>query len=109
MEFDRRHSSVHGTRAAGPVARPANQMTGRDKSCLVCKKEGHFVAQCPSLKPEDRRKTFRELRAEGKLADGHREMQHPHRAVVGGIALRSEEHTSELQSLLRISFDVFCL
>src|SRR3546814_8132865 len=26
-----------------------------------------------------------------------------------GDALRSEEHTSELQSLMRISYDVFCL
>src|SRR3546814_5516484 len=27
----------------------------------------------------------------------------------GGVALRSEEHTSELQSLMRISYAVFCL
>src|SRR3546814_5756229 len=27
----------------------------------------------------------------------------------GGIAIRSEEHTSELQSLMRISYAVFCL
>src|SRR3546814_9587483 len=27
----------------------------------------------------------------------------------GGAALRSEEHTSELQSLMRISYAVFCL
>src|SRR3546814_4346828 len=29
--------------------------------------------------------------------------------VVGGTFLRSEEHTSELQSLMRISYAVFCL
>src|SRR3546814_3806389 len=28
---------------------------------------------------------------------------------LGGDALRSEEHTSELQSLMRISYAVFCL
>src|SRR3546814_6572379 len=28
---------------------------------------------------------------------------------VGNIELRSEEHTSELQSLMRISYAVFCL
>src|SRR3546814_1131926 len=28
---------------------------------------------------------------------------------VCGVALRSEEHTSELQSLMRISYSVFCL
>src|SRR3546814_1950882 len=31
----------------------------------------------------------------------------PH--VVGDVAERSEEHTSELQSLMRISYAVFCL
>src|SRR3546814_5412518 len=30
-------------------------------------------------------------------------------AVFGGHPLRSEEHTSELQSLMRISYAVFCL
>src|SRR3546814_9138031 len=29
--------------------------------------------------------------------------------VRGGLAFRSEEHTSELQSLMRISYAVFCL
>src|SRR3546814_12440730 len=28
---------------------------------------------------------------------------------LGGVFLRSEEHTSELQSLMRISYAVFCL
>src|SRR3546814_4813031 len=31
------------------------------------------------------------------------------RATVGLILYRSEEHTSELQSLMRISYAVFCL
>src|SRR3546814_4081524 len=46
---------------------------------------------------------------------GHRLADHD-AAVLGGvvivdmqIALRSEEHTSELQSLMRISYAVFCL
>src|SRR3546814_6217724 len=30
-------------------------------------------------------------------------------AIFTGLALRSEEHTSELQSLMRISYAVFCL
>src|SRR3546814_3894103 len=30
-------------------------------------------------------------------------------AVYGGTSPRSEEHTSELQSLMRISYAVFCL
>src|SRR3546814_8235382 len=44
-----------------------------------------------------------------------REVQHLHqhlgrlRAGEGVAAVRSEEHTSELQSLMRISYAVFCL
>src|SRR3546814_9156039 len=32
-----------------------------------------------------------------------------HVPFIGGNAVRSEEHTSELQSLMRISYAVFCL
>src|SRR3546814_5769042 len=32
-----------------------------------------------------------------------------HRLAITGGSLRSEEHTSELQSLMRISYAVFCL
>src|SRR3546814_1488572 len=32
-----------------------------------------------------------------------------HRAVRSPVGIRSEEHTSELQSLMRISYAVFCL
>src|SRR3546814_4647484 len=34
---------------------------------------------------------------------------HPNDAQIAHIAYRSEEHTSELQSLMRISYAVFCL
>src|SRR3546814_8176670 len=46
----------------------------------------------------------------GNVARGH---QRKHGRVIGGLAgarlLRSEEHTSELQSLMRSSYAVFCL
>src|SRR3546814_4257947 len=32
-----------------------------------------------------------------------------HDVIAGGLFVRSEEHTSELQSLMRISYAVFCL
>src|SRR3546814_3614703 len=41
---------------------------------------------------------------------GHQ--SYPHKILTGrrgGMAHRSEEHTSELQSLMRISYAVFCL
>src|SRR3546814_10022249 len=42
-----------------------------------------------------------EVQAEPAIGLGHRRAEHPD--------LRSEEHTSELQSLMRISYAVFCL
>src|SRR3546814_1698439 len=42
-----------------------------------------------------------------RLAGHHRQHRHPGRRIVA--ATRSEEHTSELQSLMRISYAAFCL
>src|SRR3546814_3322676 len=44
---------------------------------------------------------FRQLGAGLRLAD--------HELVIGKLGVRSEEHTSELQSLMRSSYAVFCL
>src|SRR3546814_7871021 len=41
-----------------------------------------------------------------QAADDHRRL-HPHELL--DLPVRSEEHTSELQSLMRISYAVFCL
>src|SRR3546814_9274812 len=43
-------------------------------------------------------------RAAAAARPRHRQRLHP-----VGVAARSEEHTSELQSLMRISYAVFCL
>src|SRR3546814_3730211 len=47
----------------------------------------------------------------GEVAALAAELEHRHGVLVlaGGTVLRSEEHTSELQSLMRISYAVFCL
>src|SRR3546814_8924846 len=39
----------------------------------------------------------------------NRDEEHPYLAIEGMVGARSEEHTSELQSLMRISYAVFCL
>src|SRR3546814_1581245 len=54
-----------------------------------------------SSNPVLRDKTFSGQHAEGEVMtmDG----------MVGKTGIRSEEHTSELQSLMRISYAVFCL
>src|SRR3546814_5426962 len=55
-------------------------------------------------------------RVEGELADRGitaetlpDDMEARHRLIDEALADRSEEHTSELQSLMRISYAVFCL
>src|SRR3546814_2047070 len=54
--------------------------------------------------------------AESQLRDshsvhrrGHRPPHGPRHTIPGDRRRRSEEHTSELQSLMRISYAVFCL
>src|SRR3546814_9616117 len=60
----------------------------------------------PLLPP--RRRQLRALRPRGDAAVPlHQALAAPHRARPG--KQRSEEHTSELQSLMRISYAVFCL
>src|SRR3546814_9008446 len=46
---------------------------------------------------------------EGVIADVQMAPVSPLEIVVGFVLSRSEEHTSELQSLMRISYAVFCL
>src|SRR3546814_5300193 len=54
----------------------------------------------------------RKLIARGMLSDPEEtsiQLYIPEEALVNGEIRRSEEHTSELQSLMRISYAVFCL
>src|SRR3546814_4168601 len=45
----------------------------------------------------------------GILVEGRASIVEAYRTGRGAFRLRSEEHTSELQSLMRISYAVFCL
>src|SRR3546814_4933780 len=47
------------------------------------------------------------IREGGRTARRHPRIES--RAIAGSMQERSEEHTSELQSLMRISYAVFCL
>src|SRR3546814_9028464 len=63
------------------------------------------------LAGENRRPDFLRLNPTGKLpvlVDGDLVLTES-AAIVMYLAERSEEHTSELQSLMRISYAVFCL
>src|SRR3546814_3166086 len=59
--------------------------------------------------PECRRRSPSACRRGGRAADGRLARSSPSRWRRGSRTGRSEEHTSELQSLMRISYAVFCL
>src|SRR3546814_1255351 len=61
-----------------------------------------------SLDPLMGKRGYPILFASGETANGEPliDRQHPHDFL---MEMRSEEHTSELQSLMRISYAVFCL
>src|SRR3546814_3160614 len=54
---------------------------------------------------------FGNVLTSGGLGGGKKKANLPHEGTHRGVdlGLRSEEHTSEIQSLLRISYPVFCL
>src|SRR3546814_1933060 len=58
---------------------------------------------------EGRGRTARALRSKAVRAPFRRHGPYPARLVRRRNRARSEEHTSELQSLMRISYAVFCL
>src|SRR3546814_5993239 len=53
--------------------------------------------------------TVRRLQRERACGDWHLPDQLRSQPLLGSLDARSEEHTSELQSLMRISYAVFCL
>src|SRR3546814_8142934 len=67
----------------------------------------------PSGKPCARASTIRSISAGGKCAPStvcnRMEIRPPQASPTSQACARSEEHTSELQSLMRISYAVFCL
>src|SRR3546814_8660836 len=65
--------------------------------------------EIPRVGPGDGRGLPEHLRADFEKLDGDSASTQIARARIAPMLLRSEEHTSELQSLMRISYAVFCL
>src|SRR3546814_6032009 len=69
-----------------------------------------LIAQHP-FEGVDRRFLVLEFQRFGRIADGSESLKDSMGVINNRVidTLRSEEHTSELQSLMRISYAVFCL
>src|SRR3546814_1341742 len=80
----------------------------RPSPCVYCTFSGsrHGGSHKTSLRRERALCLFRQRGKAGRVVNGD---VRQHLAVEGDAGLRSEEHTSELQSLMRISYAVLCL
>src|SRR3546814_1248903 len=67
-----------------------------------------YFGERPALEAKSRRPKTRRLGLRCGVS-GCMRLSEMMEAFMGGIGSRSEEHTSELQSLMRISYAVFCL
>src|SRR3546814_3215230 len=89
---------------------PAMWLECSERQRLVPISEANVAASLPSQSARrpvsGSRARKSRLMNDPALASGRLEWQ---RAQLAANTSRSEEHTSELQSLMRISYDVFCL
>src|SRR3546814_5651130 len=114
--------STYGTRVFGSISYLVSsrkcgvvffrQMTAyevriSDWSSDVCSSD--LFVQRTFILTRRHRLVFRRLWAARGDASLRRSARHQRRAGRRGRSRRSEEHTSELQSLMRISYAVFCL
>src|SRR3546814_9748370 len=105
-------SSDLRTRPAGgdPAAGPRGVVQRRRRrpgDTLACRRRGgadRMAGTADRLRPADRR-----VAGVAERGREHPAVAAPARAAGLGAGGRSEEHTSELQSLMRISYAVFCL
>src|SRR3546814_6404065 len=79
--------------------------------CASARKRGHVARQCLARPPSE--DVVRRRSGPCRSGTHHlyraRRAKSGHRRTAHGQKHRSEEHTSELQSLMRISYAVFCL
>src|SRR3546814_3015840 len=83
-----------------------------DKTCRYLENLSHtqVAHDWPYLAPEVRRRQIEDFAS--RNADGIKRSRvgfSDARNQLGSLCHRSEEHTSELQSLMRLSYSVFCL
>src|SRR3546814_8073208 len=94
--YDIRRAAARQFRDAGKVV----DCTGQRCECFRGFPVQAAAAMCVAFEIDTQRRTF---------GAGAGQPQHRARVIAADDAQRSEEHTSELQSLMRSSYAVFCL
>src|SRR3546814_10786882 len=88
------------------------QPRGRDeRQRHAGREQGRVIEQHrePDARPHQRNARRQENEQARRQVEPGAEKRDAHRSARRRLAERSEEHTSELQSLMRISYAVFCL
>src|SRR3546814_2927693 len=93
-------------RSRGPLSRHPRRR-GRDAAPRPCPRD--IVVRARAAPPYEGRHLIADLHGCSGLADVALVERALAEAAEAAGATRSEEHTSELQSLMRISYAVFCL
>src|SRR3546814_6930581 len=95
----------------------SSDVCSSDLQVATLRQQGFVVARqfaAPETVAALRRQAERQLAEEAGPIEYEADLQYPgappsRQAQGGSTVRRSEEHTSELQSLMRISYAVFCL
>src|SRR3546814_2421744 len=95
---------IIGERCPAVAAEAARRLVGAVEPCRRAARPVDRIARHADQRNEE---IARRLLAHAAMADMRR-VEH-RRHMIAHRAARSEEHTSELQSLMRISYAVFCL
>src|SRR3546814_6454706 len=99
---------IWGWRTGSPEPRMPIS-TRRVRLTTQGRSEHHIVAPPPAGRAAGPRAETKPSRRARPLVGGGRRLRRCPRAHGAAAGVRSEEHTSELQSLMRISYAVFCL
>src|SRR3546814_5316180 len=100
---DRIRARSRRSRAAYLAGIEAAHQQGPNRSRLSCGNLAHAFAACG---PTDKGRLRADATPNLGIVDAYNDMLSAHQPFE---TYRSEEHTSELQSLMRISYAVFCL
>src|SRR3546814_7531159 len=96
--------------AAGPRARPCSQTGCAADSRWIARASGALSHRSPTRSSAMSRQLWRRLDGRDRFHGWPRIKRRWEPTSASMLAgMRSEEHTSELQSLMRISYAVFCL
>src|SRR3546814_10557677 len=105
------HLMQHDLQGADMLGRALAGAVQNLRHCARCNSftEDEICATCANPKRDPSLLCIVETPADQNMIEASHGYRGLYYVLMGRVAPRSEEHTSELQSLMRISYAVFCL